>query len=306
MNAKALVIGEALVDLVQGVSGELTAHPGGSPANVALGLARLGREVELLTTLGADDHGSLVRGHLETSGVEVVTGTPAQRTSTALARLDDAGVATYEFDLDWRLAPDATVDAQPIVVHTGSISATLMPGAGQVLEMFKSAKEHATLSYDPNARPALMGSPALAREAIERFVALADVIKVSDEDLGWLYPDSNPHDIARSWHKAGAAIVIVTHGGDGAFAVAASGELTMPSAKVTVVDTVGAGDSFMGGLIDGLWSACLLGAPRREALKAIDQETLAGIVKRCVAIAGITVSRAGANPPNLAELGELS
>ena len=306
MSAKALVIGEALVDLVQGVSGELTAHPGGSPANVALGLARLGREVELLTTLGADDHGSLVRNHLEASGVEVVTGTPAQRTSTALARLDDAGVATYEFDLDWRLAPDATVDAQPIVVHTGSISATLMPGAGQVLEMFKSAKEHATLSYDPNARPALMGSPALAREAIERFVALADVIKVSDEDLGWLYPDSNPHDIARAWQAAGAAVVVVTHGGEGAFAVAASGELTMPSAKVTVVDTVGAGDSFMGGLIDGLWSACLLGAPRREALKAIDQETLAGIVKRCVAIAGITVSRAGANPPNLAELGELS
>lgn len=301
----ALVIGEALVDVVVRHDGEVATLPGGSPANVALGLARLGRDTELLTALGDDAHGAIVREHLASSGARLVPASPSPRTSVATARLDAAGVATYEFELTWDLAPDATPSDSPVVVHAGSIAAVLDPGARAVVAALEAAKAAgATITYDPNARPALMGTPDLARPLVERCVALADVVKVSDEDLAWLAPGEEPLEVAAAWRSLGPSIVVVTLGSEGAIAFASCGIVSVPPVTVQVADTVGAGDSFMSGLIDGLWSADALGPHGRETLAHIDEPTLRKVLERCARIAGITVSRPGANPPTREELGE--
>jgi len=304
MTKHALVIGEALVDVVRGADGSEAANPGGSPANVALGLARLGRRAELLTHLGDDDYGTLVRDHIESSGVTIAPASAAASTSVATATLDADGVATYHFDLTWDLADDAVTLPHPVVVHTGSIAAVLEPGADAVARQISAARDSATITYDPNVRPSLMGDRAEAAATIEHLVALADVVKVSDEDLAWLFPGVEPLVTARRWRDMGPALVVVTLGGDGALAVSRDCSTSVPPVKVTVADTVGAGDSFMSGLIDGLWSHDLLGADRRDALLAIDAGTVSSILTRCARIARITVSRAGANPPTSAELGE--
>lgn len=300
---RALVIGEALVDVVRTPDGASREHPGGSPANVALGLARLGRGVDLLTWFGADARGGMVREHLEASGVAIAPGSDsAPRTSVATAVLDAGGAATYEFDLSWHV-PDvwASPPAPPLVVHTGSIAAVLTPGGPDVVRILEAHRESATLTYDPNLRPSLMPPADETRPVVEAIVALADVVKVSDEDLAWLVPDEHPLDVARRWATAGPALVVVTRGGDGATALSAGAELDVAAPPVTVADTVGAGDSFMGGLVDGLWSAGLLGADRRAALRDADEVTLRSVLARCAEIAAITVSRPGANPPTAAE-----
>jgi len=304
-DGRALVVGEALVDVVARPDGSREEHPGGSPANVALTLGRLGRRADLLTWLAPDAEGDLVRRHLEASGVRVLRGdrTPPT-TPVATAHLDADGVATYEFDLQWDLPSTWDEDADDaLVVHTGSIAAVLRPGASKVTELLERRRTASTVTYDPNLRPALMGDPADVLPVVERLVRLADVVKVSDEDLAWLQPGVAPAEIAETWSRSGPAIVVVTHGGEGAFAVTSAGaRLSVAAPRVTVADTVGAGDSFMGGLIDGLWTAGLLGAARRVDLHDVAAATVQEVLERCARIAAITVSRSGANPPRRAEL----
>lgn len=304
---RALVVGEALVDVVRRPDGSVGEHVGGSPANVALGLARLGRDAELLTWLGQDAYGALVNRHLEASGVRMLQGSEsAISTSIATALLDEDGVATYDFDLDWNLPSEwEGSDEPPLVVHTGSIAAVLEPGARKVAQLVENHRPTSTITYDPNLRPALMGSPEQALPVVEALVLQSDVVKVSDEDLAWLLPGIAPAEIAEEWTRRGPSLVVVTHGGKGAFASTSSGARLMVAAPtVQVADTVGAGDSFMSGLIDGLWSAGLVGAERRDALRDVPPETVEAILERCARIAAITVSRPGANPPTAAELGE--
>jgi fructokinase len=306
MTPHVLAVGEALVDVVRRPGGQVAEHPGGSLANVALTLGRLGRPVRLATWLGRDERGETVRAWLAESGVALADGSDgAARTSVALATLDAAGSATYEFDLEWVVPDGVAATGDTLAVHTGSIAAVLEPGAADVRALVEAARPTSTITYDPNARPVLMGDPAQARPHIEELVALADVVKVSDEDLAWLAPEVAPLDVARSWvHDVGAGIVVVTFGGAGSTAVARSGEVTVPSRRVDVVDTVGAGDSFMGALLDGLWREDLLGGARRDALHGVDLHTLERLLARCAAVAAVTVSRAGANPPWAHELDE--
>ncbi|WP_421742266.1 carbohydrate kinase family protein [Cellulomonas sp.] len=303
---RALVLGEALIDVVTRPDGSRAQHPGGSPANVALGLGRLGRRVDLLTWLGHDTDGDLVRRHLRGSGVNVLQGNrSALRTPVATAHIGETGAATYEFDLEWDLPETWDEDpGDPVVVHTGSIATVLQPGGTAVARIVTRRRATSTITYDPNLRPVLMGSPAHALPVVDALVRLADVVKVSDEDLAWLHPGVAPAEIAEQWSRSGPSLVVVTHGGEGAFASTSAGaRISVDAPKVQVADTVGAGDSFMGGLIDGLWSAGLLGAGRRQALADVDAATVQAVLERCARIAAITVSRAGANPPRLAELG---
>jgi fructokinase len=220
----------------------------------------------------------------------------------ATAHLGADGAATYEFDLTWDLAPDAAARPGTLVVHTGSVAAVLEPGASAVRRVLDDARSTATVTYDPNVRPTLMGTPDDVRDRIEDLVATSDVVKVSDEDLLWLYPGADLDEVASRWQAAGPALVVVTLGGDGAFARTRTGRVDVAAPRVTVADTVGAGDSFMGALVHGLWDADLLGAGRRPALAAVTADTLTTVLDRCVRVAAITVSRAGANPPRLAEL----
>jgi fructokinase len=303
--ARALVVGEALVDVVRRLDGSSQEHPGGSPANVAIGLGRLDRPVDLLTWIGTDERGRAVRAHLEESGVRLTAGSDgAASTSVATATLDRTGAATYTFDLDWQVAVDSVADiGDVLVVHTSTITAALPPGGPAVLRILAEARLDATITYDPNIRPDLLGDHDDARELVERLVTLADVVKVSDEDLSWLEPGVAPRDVATRWATRGPALVVVTLGGEGALAVTSGGvEVQVPAPRVQVADTVGAGDSFMSGLIDGLWSAGLLGAAHRIALGGIDADVLTPVLERCARIAAVTVSRPGADPPRAAEL----
>ncbi|MBD8059856.1 carbohydrate kinase [Cellulomonas sp. JH27-2] len=292
-----LVVGEALVDIVRRADGSIVEHPGGSPANVALTLGRLGRSPRLLTSFGDDERGAELRAWLQESHVDVVVA-PSPRTSTAVATLDAAGAATYEFDLTWDLGD---VDVEPAdVLHIGSISAILDPGGRQVAELVERARPTTTITYDPNARPALMGDPAVAAERVARLVALADVVKVSDEDLAWFHPDREPLQAAQDWLALGPAIVVVTTGGSGAHYLTAAGAGHVTAPKVAVVDTVGAGDTFMGTLVDGLVGAGVAGD--RAALGALGHDAWDAILSRAARAAAVTVSRSGANPPRSNEL----
>lgn len=302
---RALIIGEALIDVVHRADGSVDEHPGGSPANVAIGLGRLGRGVDLLTWFGKDAHGRMLTDHLEASAVTVVPGSDsARRTSVAEAYLDPDGAATYSFDLSWEVPAHWVSPAPaPLVVHTGSIAGVLEPGAPDVANILAAHRQSATITYDPNLRPSLMPPAAITGVVVDELVALADVVKVSDEDIAWLLPGADPVDVARTWAASGPALVVVTRGGDGATAVTAHGvRVDVDAPRVAVADTVGAGDSFMGGLIDGLWSSDLLGAEKRAALGRIDEATVRAVVERCARIAAITVSRPGADPPTAAEL----
>ncbi|WP_244285886.1 carbohydrate kinase family protein [Cryobacterium zongtaii] len=298
---RVLVVGEALIDLVQRADGSRDEAPGGSPANVALTLGRLGRHPQLLTSLGEDDRGHAVRTWLEDSGVQVSAGSATgAHTSTATALLDAAGAATYEFDLAW--AVDVALAGPADVLHIGSIATVLEPGASDVARLVEARRATATITFDPNIRPALIDDAAAARSRLEQLVRLADVVKVSDEDLLWLHPDGELADTAASWLAAGPAVVVVTQGGEGAFALTAQGRVWTSAPRVTVVDTVGAGDTFMGALVDGLIDADLIGADRRAALRDVPLGALESIMRRSAEAAAVTVSRPGADPPTRAEL----
>src|SRR4051794_18045345 len=301
-----VVVGEALVDLVGQRGGRtLTAHPGGSPANVALGLARLGNHVTLKTQLGRDALGAMVREHLEASGVAVDAGPDEDRVSTSLAIATlAAGGGSYDFRIDWAAGAFAPLAVEARCLHTGSLATVLEPGRANVVDLLEREHERGrvTVSYDPNVRPALMGDAARARPEVERLVALSDVVKVSDEDVGGLYPGRADEQVAQDWLAPGPALVVVTRGGGGVYAVARDVELQRSAVPIDLVDTVGAGDSFTSGLLDGLQRADLLSGARRDALAAVDEATIASVLDAAATIAAITCSRPGADPPRRAEV----
>ncbi|ATG54663.1 carbohydrate kinase [Brachybacterium ginsengisoli] len=297
--AEALVVGEVLIDVVHAADGSVTSRPGGSPANVAVGLARLGVRTELLTTLGPDRHGDALRAHLGDAavGLRAPTAPPPAVTSTARAVLDGRGAAEYTFDLDWD--PGAFHSGDVRLLHTGSIAMMVEPGASQVEAAFAAASPGTVLSVDPNVRPSLGLAPGEVRDRIERIAPHAHVLKLSDEDLAWVHPDLGIDQALDRLHDAGATLVVLTRGAGGCTlsTAVARGDLAAPPA--TVVDTIGAGDSFMAGL---LW-AILESDGARELLDRAPTwprlETWARTAMRCAAI---TVGRAGAQPPWAAEL----
>ncbi|MFT4108717.1 carbohydrate kinase family protein [Propionicimonas sp.] len=304
MSVPVTVVGEALIDIVIPPSGDAVEHAGGSPLNVAIGLARLGHDTRLATHVGTDARGRRIADLVNGEGITLLPGsTDAARTATAAAHLDRAGVATYEFDFGWELDPGSVPTGDGAHLHVGSISATTEPGSGAVLDVVRAARASATVSYDPNARPSLMGDPADARVVIERLIGLADVVKASDEDVRWLYPGTPVPQVLAHWASLGPALCAVTQGGEEAIVLAAGELQRFPTLPSAVVDTVGAGDSFMAGLLSGLLDASLLGdAAARERLRFAEWPVLAAAVDRALACAAITVSRAGANPPHRVDL----
>ncbi|MEU6620573.1 carbohydrate kinase [Streptomyces litmocidini] len=294
-----LVIGECVADIVRAPAGSGAAdrvHPGGSPANVAYGLARLGRDVVLLTQLADDPAGRLIADHLKGAGVRVEIGGAPARTPSAVVGLDAHGRAAYAFDIAWTLETGAPRAETPAHVHIGSIAAVTAPGAATVLAEVERLRDRATVSYDPNVRPALMGEHDVAVTRVERCVALSDLVKASDEDLAWLYPGEDPRTVAARWLALGPAVVLVTRGAAGALAFTGRETVETEAAPVAVVDTVGAGDSFMSAVLDAL-------AGREwETLAGLGAEHLTGLLRRATAAAAVTVSRAGAQPPDRAEL----
>jgi fructokinase len=294
---RGLVIGESLIDIVEGEE-----HVGGSPLNVAVGLARLGRGVDFLTHIGDDAYGRYIAEYAKDSGVQLVSGSQtAARTATARVAIGEDRAAEYAFDLDWQLSGTPMV-APPLFVHTGSIAAVQEPGCLAVVALVDTYHVSATITFDPNVRPSLIVDRDLARERIEHLVERSDIVKVSEEDLHWIDPGRPPEQIAQTWLALGPAIVAVTMGDHGAAALCAAGEVRVPARPVQVVDTVGAGDAFMVGLIDALWEQGLLGAQRRAELAGIDLAALTATLESASQAAALTVARAGAALPDRATL----
>jgi fructokinase len=302
MTFSALVIGEALVDIVAQPDGTTVEHPGGSPANVAVALSRLGASVELCTAYGDDRLGALLDQHFTDAGVALL-GDPHSlaHTSSALATIDATGAASYAFDLEWVLSPPL-LNHQPVLVHTGSLAAVMEPGAATVAEAIGRFAKEATISYDINARPAATGVNADLVARVDALVAMSDVVKASDEDLETLYPEASVEDSVQRILTLGAGAVIITWGGRGASSFSTAGRFDVKGERVEVADTIGAGDSFCAALLDGLRRREVLGSHRRAELRGLSLADWGAVMSRANRAAAITVSRAGANPPTAAEL----
>lgn len=300
------VLGEALIDLVEtGDDDPRLARPGGSPYNVAIGLARLGRPTAFVGRLSHDPLGTVLRRHALRSNVDLSLSVDAREpTTVALIELSD-GVAQYRFGVDgtadfrWTDAELASVPADVAALHFGSLASWTPPGSAAVLRRVAGLREHVFVSYDPNVRPQLQPDRAAARNQVESAVTLAHLVKTSDEDVGWLYPGADVDEIARDWLTRGPALVVVTRGGDGASAHTAACGALRPARSVEVVDTVGAGDAFTSGLLDALAGRERLSV---AAIGGLDEAVLGAVLDDAGLVAALTCARAGANPPRRADL----
>ncbi|MFJ4026654.1 carbohydrate kinase [Paenarthrobacter sp. NPDC089989] len=287
-----VVVGEALMDIVVSPQGSVE-HPGGSPANVAYGLARLGVPTGLLTSLGEDHYAAAIEQHLHGAGVRLLPGSKRPgKTATATATLAPDGSALYDFDIAWDLSRTAPTGL-PKILHTGSIAAFLEPGATGVKELLHHSYERCVITFDPNIRPALLGSQTEAKSSFEDLIPFTDVVKLSDEDALWLYPGLSIEDVRQRILECGAGLVVVTRGSEGSVLSTRGATVVIPSVRSAVADTIGAGDSYMSALIYGLLE---------HGGAGLTPKALESLGHMATKAAAITVRRAGANPPTLAEL----
>lgn len=305
MQSVALVVGEALVDVVHRSDGSVTEFAGGSAANAAVAMSRLGRPVWFHTCFVEGDHyGRMLRDHIGAAEVSLASDPAAiDHSSSAVATIGADGAASYVFDISWRLNPLALPgDVVPVVLHTSSLAAVLAPGADDVLDVVRALRPRALISYDINARPAVTGTGPEVVARVERLAALADLLKASDEDLEALYPDRTLAESARALLALGPAVVIVTRGGEGADWFTATEEGAVAAVAVPVADTIGAGDTFGAALLDALWDRGLAGAEHREQLASLPGDVWRELIGYAVRAAAVTVSRPGADPPYRHEL----
>jgi fructokinase len=302
------VIGEALVDLVPGGQrGDYHAHPGGSPFNVAVGLARLRNRTALMARLADNGFGQLLRDVATAEGIDLSAAPRAtQPTTLAVVSVDRPGHATYDFyvegtaDWQWTVAELDGLPAGTEILHFGSIASWTPPGGELIDQVVGEARAAAMVlvSYDPNVRPSVLGERARGRELVERGVRHAHVVKASREDLEWLYPSHSVDEVAPRWNELGAALVVITDGADGAIAYReGAGPLRRPGRRVMVADTIGAGDAFTAGLLSGL-ARRDLHAP--EKLATASDAALGAAVDEAVLVSSVTCERVGADPPRLA------
>jgi fructokinase len=300
-----LVVGESLVDIVVPADGGPRHDAvGGSCLNVAVGLARLDVPTTLITRIGEDELGRLVVDHVHASAVTLSPGSvvPGVVTSTATAHLDEAHGATYEFELDWELpTPDLPTDT--LGLHVGSLGATLEPGRAQVVDLARRAAEaDVFVSYDPNIRPFFLTDREAAWRDVVELGDLSRLVKLSDEDLQLLRPDTPEDEVCRELLAGGhTELVVLTRGGHGATAYAEGAVLRVAAPPTDVVDTVGAGDSFMSAMLAMLcdWEVVAGG---EGALRALDDTRVELLVRGAATAAAVTCSRRGANPPTRQEL----
>jgi fructokinase len=299
------VIGEALIDLVPVPGGDCYhAKPGGSPFNVAIGLARLGHRTTLMARLANSGFGRVLRAHAAAEGVDLGHAAHATEPATmAVVDLDAGARASYEFyvqgtaDWQWSDAEIARIPPDTTIVHLGSLASWTPPGDRRIHAAVAGLHRDATvvISYDPNLRPALLGDPDRARPLVERFVRVSHIVKASGEDIEWLYLGSSRENVASRWLDLGVLGVVVTDGPRGAYLFrAGSAPVYRPGHPVRVADTIGAGDAFTAGLLGGL---------SRRGLRAPGQllqwtsGTLAEALEEAVLISALTCERVGADPP---------
>lgn len=301
-----VVAGEALVDLAP--RGELLAPlPGGSPYNVAVGLARLGTATRYLGRLSRDGFGELLAARLRDEGVALdLAARTDEPTTLAVVHLDTDGRASYAFYLAATSAAGLTTADLPALpgdaalhVSLGAIALTTDPAGGALQALLARERERRVVSLDPNVRPSAIGDPTAYRDVVEDAVIGCDVVKVSDEDLHLLAPAESPADVARHWATLGPALVVMTRGSSGAMALAPAGEVAVGGEPVDVVDTIGAGDAFTAGLL--AWLDAHAGL-HRSALAALSGEATRQALHHATRVSALACTRAGADPPRASDL----
>jgi len=295
-------VADAFTDPVRSSSDELVlrALPGGGPANTAVALARLCTPTRFLGRFSTDVFGTLFRARLSASGVDLTGSVTAPESSTlAVADLDETGQATYTFyadsAADWQWTDEelaATGSDSAACLHTGSLALIRQPGGTRIEDHLAKAREHVTVSIDPNVRPLLV-PPAAYRERLPHWCALADILRLSEDDLALLLPGVSPEEACDTWHAAGARLVVITFGGRGALASLDGHRVTAPTPAVDVVDTVGAGDSFTAGLLHRLAALGHLGG----RLDALSPDDVTDACTFAAHVAALTCSVPGADPP---------
>jgi len=306
-----VVAGEALMDVFTGATTPtgiaLDARIGGSPLNVAFGFARMGRPVAFLGGISTGELGGRLLDALRAEGVSLdAVHRSAAPTTLSLVGVDAKGVPEYAFygtgaaDRTLPLAALERMPAEARLLHVGSYTMVVGETAATQRALVERVHGKMVVSYDPNLR--LNVEPGLQawRDTLEWMLPRTDVLKLSDEDLGLLYPGIDPAAFAADCLGKGAGLVALTRGGKGAFAWHASGVVEVPPVHVDVIDTVGAGDTFQSALITRLDE---LGVLTPERVRGMDAETLLDAMRFAAQAAAITCSRRGADLPRRAEMG---
>ena len=300
-----LVVGESLVDIVVPAGGgDRHDAVGGSCLNVAVGLSRLDVPTTLMTRIGDDRLGEMIVDHVQASAVRLSEGSvvPGGVTSTATAHLDEQHTATYDFEIVWDLPTQALPDGTT-GLHVGSLGSALAPGRAAVVDLVRQAVDaDVFVSYDPNIRPFFLDDAARAWHEVLEIAGGTRLLKLSDEDLRLLRPDDAEDDVCRQLLSSGRTeLVVLTRGEKGAKAFTDGAVIDVPAPATDVVDTVGAGDSFMAATLAMLndWGVLTGG---EGALSALDDDRVELLVRGAITAAAITCSRRGANPPRRPEL----
>lgn len=287
------IVGEALIDRIPTPEGDYLNVVGGGPANTAKALARLGHQTCFIGGISSDTHGSAIEKELTDSGVDF-SFVHRSKLPTALATvaMQNDGSARYTFQLE----NTATFDfhqswlptEEPDAIHIGSLATIIEPGASSLLEWISS--KSAPIVFDPNIRPSIQSDKDLYRMTVDRWIERASIIKLSEDDLSWLYGDDS---VIQNWLERGVSLVVTTMGGRGIRARSLDARVEVPARAITVVDTVGAGDTVGAIVLEGLI---------RHGLTELNKANLTSILYRATHAASITCSRAGANPPWCHEL----
>ena len=305
-----VVCGEALVDLTPtrcGSEDGFVPRAGGSPFNVAVGLARLETPVAFLGRISSDAFGRLLRGHLEDNGVDLrYVNQGPEPTALAFVHLGPGGSPDYAFHwngtADRELSPADVPESFPpqvAAVHVGSVSLVLEPGASTLESLMRRTAGHHVVSLDPNVRPRLIPDRDAYLRRLHGWVTQVDLVKISVEDLSWLYPGTAPRAAAQALHGRGGAAVVVTDGARGAMAVTDAAHVDVAAVPVDVVDTVGAGDAFSAGLLSWLDHEGLLDPTN---VRGLDEDQLRTALQFAGRVAAATCARVGADPPRRADL----
>lgn len=299
-----IVAGEALIDIIVDPQGNVTSVVGGAPLNTARTIARLGLSASFLGGVSQDAFGGRIMRLLEEDGVAYALGDRVEAPTTlAIAQLDAHGAATYRFLLEATSAGAVTPELakQHIgddcqILHVGTLGLVLQPLADAMREVVAASPADRIVMVDPNCRPSVMGTSPVFRDTFQAVLPRADVIKVSGDDLDFLFPDMSHIDAARHLKAASNGVVLLTDGAKAVHVLVGDDEMVLDVPRVPVVDTVGAGDSFSGGFI-AHWVRQGHGRGELANLNAVAEAARFGI-----AVAGITCQRPGADPPRLSDL----
>ena len=300
MSDQVWVVGEVLIDLIPDESKHV-AIVGGGPANTAKALAKLGVKTHFIDGISNDEYGQMAKSELLSANVLLDYAQYSNKpTCTAKVTLSSSGSASYEFVIEdtatfnfsdqWLPDPQSL---KPSLLHIGTLATVIEPSASILFEWAQSFVNVAPIVFDPNIRPAVLGDRDQYVKKVKKWVAISSAVKVSDEDLYWLYPDKVIDEIVKNWLEKGVQLVVVTLGDKGITAYRKNEQISVDAVKVVVADTVGAGDTV---------GAVLVEAIVKNGLGKLTGEVLKSMLNRAVKAAAITVSRTGANPPSKEEI----